>query len=141
MRLEELCEFRLSYDEHGFVVILPFGGKEGQGYGTGTGEVTGDKIAGPCRWSNYPRMTDDGVLMPDVRGVITTAEGPVLFEFRGNSIPADPGDTKRNITASVVFRSQAEEHKWLNHAVVVQEGVIDFATLSIVLPTYVCLPG
>ena len=140
MRLEHLCDFVLSYDEHGFSVVAPFAGKEGQGYGTGTGEATGERLSGSVRWSNYPRMTDDGVLLPDVRGIVMTPEGPVLFEFRGNSIPANPGDTTRNIAASVVFRTQAEEHKWLNHAIVVQQGVIDFSTMSINLPTYVCVP-
>ena len=28
MRLEHLCDFVLSYDEHGFTVVAPFAGKE-----------------------------------------------------------------------------------------------------------------
>lgn len=139
MRLERLCEFRLSYDEHGFVLVAPFGGQEGQGYGTGTGAAFGDKLAGPVRWSNYPRLTDDGVFMPDLRGVITTPEGPVLFEIRGVSLPPEPGSTERKLTMSIVFRTQADEHKWLNHALAVQHGVIDAATRSIFLSTDVCV--
>ena len=140
MRLEQLCEFVLSYDDLGLTVVKPFGGYEGQGYGTGFGDAVGERLSGPVRWSNYPRMTDDGVLLPDARGVITTAEGPVLFEFHGSSIPVSPGSTTRRVTASVVFRTEAEEHRWLNHAVVVQEGAIDFTTMSLRLPTFVCLP-
>ena len=140
MRLEPLCEFQLAYDEHGLTLIAPFAGHEGQGFGTGAGEVTGARLFGPLRWSNYPRMSDDGVLHPDVRGVISTAEGPVLFEFHGNSVAVHPDDTTRQINASVVFRTQAESHRWLNHALVVQEGAIDFTTMTTRLPTFVCLP-
>ena len=140
MRLEQLCEFVLSYDDHGLTVVKPFAGHEGQAFGTGTGEVTGERLSGTVRWANYPRMTDDGVLLPDARGLITTAEGPVLFEFHGSSIPLSPGSTTRRVSAAVVFRTDAETHRWLNHAVVVQQGTIDFTTMKVGLPTYLCLP-
>jgi len=138
MHLEYLCEFVMSYDEHGFTVITPFAGQEGQGFGTGVGEAKGEKLSGPMRWSNYARMTDDGVFLPDVRGVVMTEEGPVLFELHGTSILPNPGDTMRNIAASVVLRAQADKHKWLNHSLVVQSGAIDFSTATVTVQTYVC---
>lgn len=87
MRLEYLCDLTLDYDEHGLLLLKPFAGHEGQAFGSGMGRAEGERLHGPVRWANYPRMRDDGVLMPDVRGVVDTEEGPVLFELRGYSLP------------------------------------------------------
>ena len=139
MRLDYLCDFTLAYDEPGLTLVRPFAGHEGQGFGTGTGQVTGQRLSGTLRWANYPRMADDGVLLPDVRGVIATEAGPVLFEFRGHSVPTSPGADRRAVTAAVGFRAGHDEHRWLNHIVAVHEGFIDFATMSMSFPTYVCV--
>ena len=141
MKLEHLCEISLSYDDHGLTLIRPFAGHEAQGYGTGSGTVTGERLSGPLRWSNYPRGTDSGVLMPDVRGIITTDDGPVLFEFHGYSLPPDPGSQIRSVTAAITFRTDSDKHRWLNTALVVHEGSIDFATMTATFPAYVCVPA
>ena len=140
MRLEPLCTITLSYDSHGLTLVRPFGGQEGQGFGTGTGEAIGDRLSGPIRWSNYPRMTDDGVLMPDVRGVIDTADGPVLIEFHGYSVAPSPDATVRTVTASITFRTESEPYRWLNKVIAVHDGTIDFETMATEFPTYICVP-
>ena len=53
MRLEPLCTFEWSYDADGrvaggYVVLRPFGGDDGAGYGEGRGTVAGDRLAGPA---------------------------------------------------------------------------------------------
>lgn len=140
MKLEPLCVFSLSYDSDGLTIVRPFAGHEGQGFGSGVGEATGDRLAGPIRWSNFPRMSDDGVLMPNARGIISTDAGPVLFGFRGYSLPAPAGQTRRAVTATIFFRAESDEHRWLNHAIAVHEGAIDFADMTTRFPAFVCIP-
>ena len=140
MKLEALCVMSLAYDEGGLTVIRPFAGHEGQGYVSGTGRVEGERLSGDVRWSNYPRMTDGGVLMPDACGVISTDDGPVLFQFRGYSVAPHEGADRRTVTASVNFRAESETHRWLNHVIAVHDGTIDFTTMSTRFPVYVCIP-
>ena len=40
----------------------------------------------------------------------------------------------------MTFRTEAEEHRWLNTAIAVHDGPIDFATMTAEFPTYVCTP-
>ncbi len=44
MRLEPICELRMKYEEG--VWLAPFHAGERQGYGTGSGVVTGGKVQG-----------------------------------------------------------------------------------------------
>lgn len=140
MKLEHLCEISLSYDQDGLTFVRPFAGQEAQGYGTGSGTVTGERLSGPLRWANYPRRTDSGVLMPDVRGIITTDDGPVLFAFHGYSLMPEQGSSVRPVTSSITFRTESEAHRWLNTALAVHDGSIDFATMTATFPAYVCVP-
>lgn len=140
MRLEPLCVITLDYDDHGLTLVRPFAGQEGQAYGGGTGRVEGERLSGDVRWSNYPRMTDTGVMLPNVRGVIVTEEGPVLFKLQGYSVAPHEGATKRTVTASVNFRTESDAHRWLNQVIAVHDGTIDFTTWSTRFPTYVCIP-
>lgn len=78
MNIEELVELTLEYDGEDPVVLRPFGDHEGQGFGLGTGSAAG-RLTGDVRWANFPRRREDGVFLPDIRGVIATPEGPVLW--------------------------------------------------------------
>src|SRR5215210_2698751 len=80
VRLEPLCTFEWSYDadgrvSDGYVLLRPFGGGDGAGYGEGHGAVKGDRLAGTCVWSNHPRRRGDGRMLPDVHGVTVTDDG------------------------------------------------------------------
>lgn len=131
---------KLRYDEHGLTLVRPFGGNEGQGYGGGTGIAEGGRLSGNIRWSNYPRMSDDGMMMPNASGIIATEAGPVLFSFSGYSVVPHEGADTRNVTASVTFRTEVDEHRWLNRAIAVHDGTIEFKTMSTHFPVYVCVP-
>lgn len=140
VELEPLGTFRLRYDADGLTLVKPFAGHEAQGFGAGTGEIDGERLSGPIRWANYPRMRDDGVLMPDARGVIDAQGGPVLFELHGYSLATSVATTRR-VVATINFRSEVERHRWLNDAIAVHEGSIDFTDMSTEFPAFICVPG
>ena len=59
MRLEHLCDMELVYREEAlyggkFLLVRPYGGEEGSGYGEGDGSVSGSKLSGRVRWVNHP---------------------------------------------------------------------------------------
>src|SRR5207247_7527465 len=92
MRLELLSVFDWSYDEDvrvaapGYAIVSAYGSEEGIGYGEGRGTATG-RLEGTVVWSNYPRRRTDGRMLPNVRGLIKTADGAsILFELRGRTI-------------------------------------------------------
>src|SRR2546427_3995739 len=88
MRLEPLCRVSMKYAEGAWV--RPFGTAEAAGFGWGEGEVSGDVLQGSLRWTNYPRMREDGVWTPNVRGVIRTEDGAEsLISMHGQSVQED----------------------------------------------------
>ena len=90
MRLDHLCDMELMYRPESFgkfVLIRPYGGEEGAGYGEGEGTVKGERLRGTARWANYPRRRSDGAMLPDVHGVIQTDDrAHVLFSLRGRTV-------------------------------------------------------
>lgn len=121
-----------------FVVIAPYQGREGAGYGEGEGAATGERINGTVRWSNHPRRREDGVLMPDAHGIIDTADGArILFHLGGYSV-ATTGQT-RSIVSPASFQTDDDRYRWLNVLVCVGEGEIDFRTLALRLRVYACV--
>ena len=120
--------FRLSYEEDariaapGYAIVSAYGGDEGIGYGEGRGTATG-RIEGDVVWSNYPRRRSDGQMLPNARGLITTADGgTILFELRGRTIFGDDGLGRQNLVGW--FESDHESHRWLNDVVCIAEGMI-----------------
>src|SRR5262249_47277186 len=80
MRLEPLCEMHLSYrkeDAYGaeFIELHPYGGEEGSAYGEGDATLTGERLSGTARWANHPHILGDGMVQPNVHGIITTHDG------------------------------------------------------------------
>ena len=138
MRIEELAELTLRYDGDDPVIVRPYGENERQAFGSGTGLATG-RLTGEVRWSNFPRRREDGVFLPDIRGVIATDDGPVLFELHGISLPPDERE-RRHLLGTVRFCTGVDAHRWLNDAVAVHEGSLDVDTGAIRLPVFVCRP-
>ena len=81
-------------------------GLEGLGFGRGDGTVTGE-ISGTVAWANYPRRREDGVWMPNLRGVITTADGSdLLIAVHGQSVQ-EKDSGRRAILARVELTTEA----------------------------------
>ena len=74
--------------------VRPFGTNEGTGTGTALG-----RNAGRVRGSNQPHRRSDGVPLPDVRGVVESAEGAVVvFHLSGRiDFPADPAQPRHGL--------------------------------------------
>ena len=140
MRLEHLCDGEYRYASPP-IVIMPYGGYEAVAFGGGDGRVTGERLNGATRWSNFPRRREDGTFMPNITGVIETDDGAtVLYETTGVSLPPSEGSTRRLITSTVRFHAGAEAYRWLNEVVAVEEGVIDIATGALRTRMWVCSP-
>ena len=79
MRLEHLCDMELVYQQttlldDKFVLVQPYGGQEGTGYGEGDGIVTGERLTGTLRWVNQPHRRSDSTMLPNVHGIIRTRD-------------------------------------------------------------------
>ena len=146
MRLELLSVFHWGYDDAGripgpgYVVVNPYDGAEGIGYGEGRGTATG-RVEGSVVWSNYPRRRSDGRMLPDVRGLITTAEGAsILFELRGRTVFDRDEPGRQNLVGWL--ESDHEGYRWLNDLVCVAEGRIGAGGIELHLHAAVHeLPG
>jgi hypothetical protein len=87
MRLEHLCDMEFVHQEapglgEKFLLIRPYGGEEGSGYGEGDGTVTGPQFQGRLRWVNHPHRRSDGAMLPNAHGVIRTDDdATIMFSF------------------------------------------------------------
>ena len=127
MQLEYLCAMELAYREEplygsSFLLVRPYGGEEGSGYGEGDGTLTGPRLQGRVRWVNHPHRRNDGVMLPDAHGVIITDDGAtILFTLQGRTVFAHE---QGNQLLSVIFETEAEPYRWLNTTVCILEGLI-----------------
>jgi hypothetical protein len=142
MRLEYICDLELAYREEPtyegkFLLVRPYGGEEGTGYGEGDGTLTGPKLQGKAHWVNHPHRRSDGAMLPDVHGVILTDDGAqILFTLQGRTFFED--DTGKQLLHTT-FEAEDERYRWLNRSVCVLEGVIDAQTLSMRARIYACV--
>lgn len=139
MELEHLCDMEFRYDDAGLTQLAPFGGSEGQGYGSGIGTVKGDRLEGRLRWSNTPRRRSDGVLLPDTDGLIQTEDGArIFFSIRGYSLAKDT-PTSRVLLSSITFATDDPRYSWLNTSFGIQDGDVDLKQGSILARTFLCI--
>lgn len=143
MRLEHLCDLELVYQQtelldDKFVLVRPYGGQEGKGYGEGDGTVTGERLTGTLRWINHPHRRSDGTMLPDVHGVICTGDGAlVMFSLTGRTVWTEAGPGRQVLTT--LFESEDERYAWLNSTYCVLEGAIDPERLTMRARVYLCL--
>ena len=141
MQLEFICDMELSYREEPltgskFVLVRPYGGEEGAGYGEGDGKVTGPRIQGTLRWINHPHRRSDAAMLPDVHGMILTQDkAVVLFTFQGRTVFEQERGKQ---LLSVLFEAEAEPYRWLNSAFCVLEGLIDAEKFQMRAKVYAC---
>jgi hypothetical protein len=139
MRLERLCTVELRY-VGGVELLRPYGNEAGLGYGGGVGTVEGERLSGSIRWSNHPLRRGDGVMLPDVRGAITTADAAtVILEFTGRTVFVElEGETVGRQLLMTLLTSEDERYSWLNNTVAIAEGAIDPEKLEAHLEVHLC---
>jgi hypothetical protein len=141
MQLEFICDMELIYREepfyHGkFLLVRPYGGEEGSGYGEGDGSVLGPRIQGTIRWVNHPHRRSDGTMLPDAHGVILTNDQAVIvFTLQGRTVFEQ---NQGRQLLSVIFEAEAEAYRWLNETFCVLEGLIDSERLQMRARVYAC---
>ena len=141
MQLDFICDMELVYREEPltgkkFMLVRPYGGEEGAGYGGGDGTVKGPKIQGNIRWVNHPHRRSDGIMLPDAHGIILTQDNAVImFTLQGRTV-FEQGQGKQLL--SVIFEAEAESYRWLNTTFCVLEGIIDSELLSMRARVYAC---
>jgi hypothetical protein len=141
MQLEYICDMELVYREEPtyggkFLLVRPYGGEEGTGYGEGDGTVSGPKLQGSLRWVNHPHRRSDGSMLPDAHGVIMTDDAAaVLFSLQGRTVfEHDQGKQ----LLSVIFEAEAQAYRWLNTTFCILEGLIDGERLRMRARVYAC---
>ena len=104
MQLEYICDMELVYREEPlysakFLLVRPYAGEEGTGYGEGDGSVTGPQIQGSLRWVNHPHRRSDGAMLPDADGVILTEDHAlqIAVEILQARFFADGDRARRNL--------------------------------------------
>jgi hypothetical protein len=128
MRLEPLYRLRFRYtEEYGMNIDGPRG-QESQYWFLGEGRVEG-RITGRFHGANYPRRRTDNTFMPDMRSVIETDDGAVIFQdCRGYGRAYPPG--KRQIVVGITHLTDDVRYRRLNDVVCVGAGEV----LSVSLP-------
>ena len=140
MRLEPLCAFDLQYTSD-FHLARPYGNESGIGWGVGGGRVSGVLLAGSAQWSKQPGRRGDGAMLPNGRGVVTTAdEAEVVFDLTGRTVFVDrDGEEVGRQLLLVLLESEDGRYAWLNNAVCVGDGVISAETMTMHLDVFQCV--
>ncbi|HEY7340251.1 MAG TPA: DUF3237 family protein [Ktedonobacterales bacterium] len=125
MRLDYLCDMQITLNE-GQAPVKPYGGEEGPLFVLGSGIIEGKRLRGTVRCVNHARRRSDGVMLPDLHGVITTDnDAAILFHMQGlTSWLQAPGGLKGNLLSWITFETDVEEYRWLNNTPCVVEGAI-----------------
>jgi len=138
MHVDRFCSMDLKYTD--FHMARPYGNESGLGWGGGEGTATGEQLSGAARWSNQPRRRGDGVMLPNVRGVITTREGAeVFFDLTGRiDFVEKDGEILGRQLLMTLFESEDERYAWLNNKVCMAEGTINPRTLTMHFEVHSC---
>ena len=123
MRLEHLFDLDLRYEGE-YVVVRPYGGRDGIGYAAGTGRAVGPSVEGTVRFSNNPRVRGDGVLLPALDGAITTDDGARVV-FSSTGLGRKEADGRRfRATLAMTLESDDERYAWLNESLCVADATV-----------------
>jgi hypothetical protein len=125
MRLDYLCDMQISLNESQ-ALVKPNGGEEGSLFVLGSGIIEGKRLCGTVRCVNHARRRSDGVMLPDLHGVITTNDDvAILFHMHGlTSWLQVPDGPNGNLVSWITFETDAEKYGWLNNAPCVLEGAV-----------------
>jgi hypothetical protein len=123
MRLEHIFDLELRYEGE-YVVVRPYGGRDGVGYASGTGHATGPRLKGSVRFSNNPRVRGDGVLLADLAGAIATDDGArIVFSLNGLG-RKDENGRSFSVALAMALESDDERYAWVNETLCVAEATV-----------------
>ncbi len=123
--LELLFSLELHYQ--GPIELAPMGDKVGTLVGGGDGTLTGPRMRGTVRWSNYETTGEDQVCALQVPGVIQTHDGALIqFEGREFAMPLSDGSQQWRVAGVLRFKTDDSRYVWLNEAFALTSGTFDY---------------
>ena len=124
-RLELLFSLELHYQ--GPVELAPIGDKVGTLVGGGDGTLTGPRMRGTVRWSNYETTGEDQVCALQVPGVIQTHDGAEIgFEGRELAMPLSDASKQWKVAGVLHFKTDDSCYAWLNEIFALTSGTFDY---------------
>ena len=122
--LELLFSLELHYQ--GPIELAPIGDKVGQLVGGGDGTLTGPRVRGTVRWSNYETIGEDLVCALQVPGVIQTHDGAEIgFVGREFAMPISEGSQQWRVAGVLRFNTDDRRYMWLNDTFALTSGTFD----------------
>src|SRR5712692_4457294 len=123
--LELLFSLELHYQ--GPIELAPIGDKMGTLVGGGDGTLTGPRIQGTVRWSNYETTGEDQVCALQVPGIIQTHDGALIrFEGRELAMPLSEGSQQWRVAGVLRFKTDDRRYVWLNDTFALTSGTFDY---------------
>src|SRR5713226_6296101 len=123
--LELLFSLELHYQ--GPIELAPMGDKVGTLVGGGDGTLTGPRMRGTVRWSNYETTGEDQVCALQVPGIIQTHDGAlILFEGREFAMPLSEGSQQWRVAGVLRFKTDDSRYLWLNETFALTSGTFDY---------------
>jgi alkylmercury lyase len=123
--LELLFSLELHYQ--GPIELAPIGDKVGTLVGGGDGTITGPRVRGTVRWSNYEKTSEDLVCALQVPGVIQTHDGAEIgFEGRELAMPLSEGSEQWRVAGVLRFKTDDIRYAWLNDTFALTSGTFDY---------------
>jgi alkylmercury lyase len=138
--LELLFTLELHYQ--GPIELAPIGDKVGQLVGGGDGTLTGPRMRGTVRWSNYETTGEDLVCALQVPGVIQTHDGAEIgFEGREFAMPISEGSQQWRVAGVLRFKTDDSRYVWLNDTFALTSGTFDYEVGMASFPAFVPKEG
>src|SRR5260370_2187562 len=111
--LELLFALELHYQ--GPIELAPMGDKVGTLVGGGDGTLTGPRMRGTVRWSNYETTGEDQVCALQVPGAIQTHDGALIqFEGRELAMPLSEGSKQWRVAGVLRVKTDDSRYVWFN---------------------------
>jgi alkylmercury lyase len=123
--LELLFSLELHYQ--GPIELAPIGEKVGTLVGGGDGTLSGPRVRGTVRWSNYETTGEDQVCALQVPGIIQTHDGALVqFEGRELAMPLSDESTQWRVAGVLRFKTDDSRYVWLNDTFALTSGMFDY---------------
>jgi hypothetical protein len=121
MKLEDLGEINLRYTS----VEIVDSESGGRVYGAMEGRVSGERLSGQLRLTNFAPRLPDGTNRPTLRGLLVTDDGARCSVELDGVAAIRESDSTRTFIEAVRFETGDERYLWLNSLLAIFEGVLD----------------